>query len=235
MLVATFIAVLAAAPVFAASLKPTSCLHAAKDAPAPKTFEDFRDCQAGARSDLIDAAESKGKPLTPAQLDKIDDLQRAEARKFLAQPKLVTTGPESAASTSGDASKGKLGGATAGDLKRVDPKSGASISALQERLHAAAGDGKDGITPAMADDIRTTLTQTQGSLSPDMKALLDAVQKDGGKLTPDTMKLIQGAGKAAKGEGLDLNIDPTTEKEIINHDFEADKPAFNASQPPSSN
>ena len=117
----------------------------------------------------------------------------------------------------------------------MDAKSGASIAGLQKRLHAAAGDGKNGITPAMADDIRATLTQAQGSISPDMTVLLDAVQKDGGKLTPDTMKLLQGAGRGAKAEGLDLNIAPSTEKDIINHDFEADKPAFNAAQPPASN
>lgn len=240
---AALLPLLFAAPAAAASLRPASCLRGTKQAPAPKTFEDFRECQAGSRADLVEAAESKGKPLTADQLDKVDELQRAEARKFMAQPQIVSTGPGAAsdkaagstAATGGDASQGKLGGATAGDIKRVDSKTGSSLQALQERLHAAAGDGKDGITPAMADDIRTTLTQAQGSLSPDMKALLDAVQKDGGKLTPDTMKLIQGAAKSAKGSGLDLNIDPNAEKDILNHDFEADKPAFNSQQPPASN
>lgn len=233
---ATLIAVLAAVPSAAASLKPASCLRASKAAPAPTTFEAFRDCQAGARQDLVSAAEAKGKPLTADQLDTVDEYQRAEARKFLAQPQIVTKGSAADSPASAGASaSGKLGGVTDGDLKRVDPKSGASIAALQERLHAAAGDGKDGITPAMADDIRATLIQAQGGLSPDMKNLLDAVQRDGGKLTPDTMKLIQGAAKSAKGSGLNLNIDPSTEKEILNHDFEADKPAFNAQNPPASN
>ncbi|HXS99346.1 MAG TPA: hypothetical protein VN915_01590 [Elusimicrobiota bacterium] len=235
---ATLIAVLAVLPASAATLKPASCLKATKFGPAPKTFEDFRDCQAGAREDLVSAAESKGKPLTANQLDQIDETQRAEARKFMAQPKLVTTGPApdaSAPAASGASPNGKLGGVSSSDLKRVDAASGASLAALQERLHAAAGDGKDGITPAMADDIRTTLTQMQGSLSPDMQNLLGALQKDGGKLTPDTMKLIQGAAQSAKGSGLNLNIDPSMEKDILNHDFEADKPAFNAQNPPASN
>lgn len=241
MVLPVLLAVLTAAPASAASLRPASCLRATKYGPAPKTFEDFRDCQGGSRDDLVQAAEAKGKPLTAAQLDKIDDYQRAEARKFLAKPQIVSVGPNVAApppkeaASSGDAPAGKLGGATSGDLARVDAKSGASIQGLQARLQAAAGDGKNGITPAMADDIRATLTQAQGSISPEMKALLDAVQKDGGKLTPDTMKLLQGAGRAAKGEGLDLNIDPSTEKDILNHDFDADKPAFNAAQPPASN
>lgn len=232
---ATLIAVLAAVPARAASLKPASCLRGTKTLPAPKTFEEFRDCQAGAREDLVSAAEAKGKPLTADQLDKVDDFQRAEARKFMARPQVVTQGPADNAAPTGASSSGKLGGVTDADLKRVDPKAGASIAALQERLHAAAGDGKDGITPAMADDIRATLTQAQGSLSPDMKNLLDAVQRDGGKLTPETMKLIQGAAKSAKGAGLDLNIDPGTEKDILNHDFEADKPAYDAAQPPATN
>jgi hypothetical protein len=217
-------------------LKPASCLRGAKTAPAPKTFEAFRGCQAAARAALVASAESAGKPLTPDQLDQVDEYQRAEARRFLARPGVVASGPDSSGAAEVESSPNdKLGGVTDADLKRADPKSGASIAALQERLHAAAGDGKDGITPAMADDIRATLSQAQGGLSPEMKNLLDAVQRDGGKLTPDTMKLIQGAGRAAKGAGLNLNIDPNAEKEILNRDFEADKPAFNAAQPPASN
>jgi hypothetical protein len=64
-----------------------------------------------------------------------------------------------------------------------------------------------------------------------MKDLLDAVVKDGGKLTPETMKKLQGAGRAAKGQGLDLNIDPKTEKDLLDHDFDSDK---NAPPPPPS-
>jgi len=244
---ATLIAVLTAFPALAAaaSLKPATCLRATKYGPAPKTFQDFRDCQAGAREDLVSAATKAGTPLTPDQLDKVDDYQRAEARKFMAKPGLVTSGPPpsadkpaasaAAATPDGDAApRNKLGGATAADLSRAGD-AGSSLEALQKRLQAAAGDGKNGITPAMADDIRTTLTQSQGSLSPDMANLLNAVVKDGGKLTPETMKLIQGAAQSAKGSGLDLNIDPNMEKDLLNHDFEADKPAFDAQNPPPSN
>jgi hypothetical protein len=49
------------------------------------------------------------------------------------------------------------------------------------------------------------------------------------------MKLLQGAGKSAKGSGLDLNIDPAMEKDLLQHDFDADKPAFDSQQPPASN
>ena len=58
-----------------------------------------------------------------------------------------------------------------------------------------------------------------------MQALLDAVTKDGGKLTPATMKLLQNAGREAKSEGLNLNIDKATEKELLEHDIDSDKPA----------
>lgn len=243
MLLPALLAVLAAAPASAASVRPESCLRGAYGGSAPKTLGELRGCQAAARADLIDAAESKGKPLTDAQLDKIADFQRAEARKFLAQPSIVSVGapaaaPDSANSASSSNSgtpKGKLGGLAAAEAGAVDAKSGSGIKGLQTRLQAAAGDGKNGITPPMADDVRATLTQIQGSVSPDMRALLDGVQKDGGKLTPDTMKLLQGAGKSAKGSGLDLNIDPAMEKDILTRDFEADKPAFDAQRPPDSN
>ena len=159
--------------------------------------------------------------MTDAQLDAIDEFQRTEARKFLSR-KGTVIGAGSTGKTGGD-STGKLGGATAADLGHADPKSADAIKGLQGRLQAAAGDGKDGITPAMAADVRAALMQSQGGISPDMKDLLDSVERDGAKLTPETMKKLQGAGKAAKGEGLDLNIDPNTEKMLLEHDFDKDK------------
>ena len=197
------LAVLLAAPA-SASVRIASCLHPASGT-APTNLDELRACQDRARADAVAKAASKGTPLTDAQLDRIDDRQRAEARKFFAKP------------------EEKLGGAKASDLKRVDPKSAAAIVGLQGRLQAAAGDGKAGVTPAMADDVRATLIQAQGSISPDMKDLLDGVQRDGGKLTPETMKKLQGAGRAAKDDGLDLNIDPNVEKSLLESDFDKDK------------
>jgi hypothetical protein len=235
------LAALTAAPAAAAptALVPASCLHASSGT-APSSLDELRACQIQARAAAVAAAASKGTPLTDARLEIIDESQRAEARKFLAQPQNVVSGPPESTSksaagqaASGDAS-GKLGGVTRANLGRVDPKSGAAIEGLQSRLHAAAGDGKNGVTQAMAGDIQATLIQAQGSVSPDMQNLLDAVSHDGGKLTPDTMKKLQGAGKAAKGEGLDLNIDPAAEKLLLERDFDADKPAFDAQRPPDS-
>jgi hypothetical protein len=234
MLIPALLVVLAASPAFA--LKPASCLHPAKGS-APTSLDDLRACQAKTRAAVVAAAENKGAPLTPAQLDAIDDYQRAEARKFFAQPQIVATGspaPAATAAASASGAPGKLGGATPADLSRADPKSRDAISGLQTRLQAAAGDGSNGVTPAMAADIQSTLLKTQGSISPDMQSLLDSVSHDGGKLTPETMKKLQGAGQDAKSQGLDLNIDPGVEKELLNHDFGSDKPAFNAAQPPGS-
>jgi hypothetical protein len=229
MLISILLAALASP---AAAVPPASCLHVSSGT-APSTFDEFRRCQDKMHAAVVDAAASKGAPLTEAQLDKLDDAQRAEARKFLAQPGFSTSGPSEAGTGSPGktSSKGKLGGATAADLGRLDAKSGAAVKGLGDRLQAAAGDGKAGITPSMADDARATLIQAQGSISPDMQDLLNGVQKDGGTLTSGTMKKLQGAGKAAKGEGLDLNIDPAVEKQLLNSDFNKEKPADDPSDP----
>ena len=200
-----FAILLAALAAPASAVVVPACLHVSSGT-APSNLDELHACQNRARAAAVAAALDKGAPLTAAQLDKLDDDQRAEARKLPAKP-----------------STGKLGGATSADLKRVDPKSAASIEGLQGRMQAAAGDGKAGITPSMADDVRATLMQAQGGISPDMKDLLDSVERDGAKLTPETMKKLQGAGKAAKGEGLDLNIDRNTEKLLLEHDFDKDK------------
>ncbi|HEX4049201.1 MAG TPA: hypothetical protein VH309_15245 [Elusimicrobiota bacterium] len=224
LLPALLAAALAAVPASASpAVRLASCLHPAAGKP-PASFDGLRACQARARSAAVAAAAGKGAPLTDAQLDALDDAQRAEARKFFAQPSIVTTGPPAPPETARtSAPPGKLGGATAADLSRADPKSAAAIEGLQGRLQAAAGDGKDGVTPAMADDVRATLLQAQGGLSPDMQDLLDGVQADGGKLTPATMLKLQNAGKAAKGDGLDLNIDPNAEKQLLDTDLSKDQ------------
>ncbi|MDE2143348.1 MAG: hypothetical protein KGJ84_13140 [Elusimicrobia bacterium] len=88
--------------------------------------------------------------LAALELDRFDEAQRAEARRYFAQPKTVVTGPTA--------------------------------------------------SPA--------------------------------KTTPDTMLKLQDGARKAKAQGLDLGIDPKMEKELLNHDFEKDKPAFAAGQPP---
>ena len=211
------------------------CLADAGSGAPPATFAQLRACQDRQRADALKKARLAGRNLTDAQLEALDELQRAQARRFFAAGGMVASdGPSSSATVPVETKKNSLGGATGADLSRVGAGTDAAVAALQARLHAAAGDGGKGITPAMADDVRSTLLQAQGGVSPDMQALLDAVAKDGGKLTPGTMKLLQGAGRSAKAEGLDLNIDPAIEKDLLGHDFDADKKYFPAAGVPSS-
>lgn len=202
-------------PASAADRIP-DCVHVSTASARYKADLDaVRDCQNQARQKLIDAAAAKGKPLSYQRLERIDDLQRAEVKSYLEKSGTVIEG---------STKNGRgLGGVTERDRARVTPEESAEIAGLQSRLHAAAGDGRDGITPAMGRDILDSLTRKQGSVSPEMKDLLDSVVRDGGKLSAETMKKLQSAGRAAKGEGLDLNIEKGTEKELLEHDFDKDK------------
>jgi hypothetical protein len=209
------IAVLAA-PASAAKLP--DCIHVSSTSLRwMPDLDAVRDCQDKVRQKLVDDAQSKGKPLSFQRLEKIDDQQREQVRDYLANSGTIIDG-----STKSDRS---LGGVTRKDLERVSAEDGADVAGLENRLHAAAGDGKDGITPAMGRDIIDSLTKKQGFVSPDMKDLIDSVVRDGGKLTPETMKKLQSAGRAAKAAGLDLNINQGTEKELLEHDFDKDKDA----------
>ena len=207
---------LAALTVPALAEKIPDCIHVSSTSVRYKADLDaVRDCQEKARQKLIDDAKDAGKPLSYAKLEGIDDKQRAQVRDFLGHSGTVIDG-----TTKSDRG---LGGVTDKDLSRVSAAEGAEVGDLERRLHAAAGDGKDGITPGMGRDIIDSLMQKQGFVSPDMKDLIDSVVRDGGKLTPETMKKLQGAGRAAKGAGLDLNIDKGIEKDILEHDFDKDK------------
>lgn len=173
---------IAALTLPASAAKLPDCIHVSSTSVRYKADLDaVRDCQEKARRKMIDDAVAKGKPLSYGMLEKIDDQQRAQVRDFLANSGTIIEG-----ATKSDRG---LGGVTQKDLRR------------------AAGDGKEGITPAMGRDLIDSLTKKQGFISPEMKDLLDSVVRDGGKLTPETMKRLQSAVREAKGAGLDLNID----------------------------
>ena len=89
MLIPLLLAVLAAPA--SAAVRPASCLHVSSGT-APSNLDELRDCQEKTRAAVVAAADKKGKPLTEAQLDKLDDYQRDEARRFLSQPQIVATG-----------------------------------------------------------------------------------------------------------------------------------------------
>lgn len=201
----------------AAAQKVPDCIHVSTTAVKLRykpDLEAVRDCQEKARQRLIDDAASKGRPLSHRTLERIDDEQRAQVRDFLANSGTVIEGATKS---------GPFGGVSDEDRSRVSAAEGAELDALEKRLHAAAGDGKDGITPAMGRDLIDSLTKQQGFVSAPMRDLIDAVVRDGGKLTPETMKKLQKAGRAAKGAGLDLDIDKGTEKGLLEHDFDSDK------------
>lgn len=206
----------AALTVPVSAQKPPDCIHVSpKSARYKADLDAVRDCQEKARQKMIDDARSKGKPLSSEKLDQIDDQLRAQVREFMAKSGAVIKG--------GPRSGPALGAVTDEDLERVSPKEAAEIEGLENRLRSAAGDGKDGITPAMARDIIDSLTKEQGFINQDMKDLIDSVARDGGKLTPETMKKLQDAGRAAKAAGLDLNIDKNVEKDLLEHDFDKDR------------
>lgn len=187
-----------------------------------KTLDAVRECQDAARQKLIEDAKDKGKPLSYQKIELIEDRQRAEVRTYLEKSGTIIEGSSKSARS--------LEEATAKNPDRLSTDESAEISALETRLRSAAGDGKAGITPAMGRDIIDSLEKKQGSVSPGMRDLIDSVVRDGGKLTPETMKKLQGAGRAAKGAALDLNIDKGMEKEILERDFDADKESFQKAQ-----
>jgi hypothetical protein len=124
MLIPLLLAVLAA-PACAA-VRPASCLHVSSGT-ATSSLDELRDCQEKTRAAVVAAAEKKGAPLTEAQLDKLDDYQRDEARKFLSQPQIVSTGNADGAA----------------------PKPAARPR--KRRKRAAASDGNAGGTPPTTD------------------------------------------------------------------------------------
>lgn len=197
-------------------------------------FQSLRECQLQARDAFAAKKDKKGRAPAPAALERFDEHQRAEAKRFFENPAaqavdgggttlIDSDAPAGAASSAADAgARDKLGGLSETDRAKAGKGAGALLG-LEGRLKAAAGDGSQGITPAMARDIIATLKGQQGGVSGDMQDLIDAVVRDGGKLKPETMQKLQDAAKAAKGAGLQLGIDPKIEKGLLDSDFSQDK------------
>ena len=103
-------------------------------------------------------------------------------------------------------------------MQRQRKRSGAQdLDALKRSLWEKSDQGRRGVTPDMAKDIVDSIMAQQGYVSPDMGELLDAVQKDGPKLSDDTFLKLQSAAREAKAAGLELNIKPETERSLLNY------------------
>lgn len=163
--------------------------------------------------DRIRAKLRKTRRPSNAEWDSLDAHQRAEVRDYINRQTSPVQGDGAAPQAA--AERSPLGGPTDADLRRVDPETVLDLAELQRQVHAAAGDGRQGVTPQMARDMEDFLLKEQGQVSPEMSELLRAVSKDGGKLTDDTMKKLGDAARAAKAEGLDLNVKPEIEKGLL--------------------
>lgn len=203
----------------AAAARWQDCAREGKPPKDRAFLQDVLDCQEKARAAFREKKLAKGLEPAPAELDALDEHQRAEVRAYLARNQSAETAAEVPQSQPHDdgsrAKSGKLGGLSDKDLNRLTPEQAGGMRDLQKRIQEQAGDGRSGITPQSAKDIEDYLLRQQGHISPEMDELLRGVAKDGGKLTHGTMKRLSDAAKAAKGEGLDLNIDQKTEKGLL--------------------
>ncbi|MCX5796826.1 MAG: hypothetical protein NTY77_15130 [Elusimicrobia bacterium] len=101
----------------------------------------------------------------------------------------------------------------------------ADLEALKKDLLEKSDQGRKGVTPEMAAEIVAALKKQQGSVSPDMAALLDAVQKDGPNLSADTFHKLQDAARKANASGLDLGASPEVEDSLLKGEYDKDQPA----------
>ncbi len=192
------------------------------------SFKEVLDCQAKARNafEISWEKEHGGNPPSAEQWEKLEDFQRRESRAYLAAH-------SSAATTNKLKTTTNLGGIKDKDLGRLPADQAQSLGALQERLKAGSDGGKKGVDAKMAQDVTEYLNKEQGDVSPEMQELHKAVSKDGSNLTPETMQKLQDAARQGKGSGLDLNVQPDTEKFLLEHDFKKDpKPASGSAQDP---
>jgi hypothetical protein len=202
---------------------PASAKCVGKGASDIADFEALRACHDKERQALIDAVfAKKGMQPTAAQLDALDDRQREEARRFLEGNTLGASDMDLASETPlpPQAPKPKRQAPkAAGDRPEIAGMTDADYELLRGSLGQKSDGGKKGVTPEMADEIRKTLMQKQGGVSPDMERLLKATSRDGAHLSQETMQLLRDAGKQAKGQGLDLGIGADAERQLLEDDL----------------
>ncbi len=176
----------------------------------PSTLTGLMNCQ---RRKLDEAHETffrEHEADVPDPLEEAwSDQQAAEMRSYVARH------PDRAAEGTVDSSptlvKIKLARGTT-KRKAVRRAGGRTLKA---KLWAESDGGRKGITPEMARELAQRISEQQGSVSPDMQALLDAVSQDGANLTPDTMSKLREAARSADGAGLDLGVSPEIKDALL--------------------
>lgn len=221
------LALLIAVPSFGGGFPP--CVRRLKKGlQEPATLPALVRCQKRARSKHLSGLKG---PASMEALDRLDDFQRAEVREYLLRhpDRASMEEPEKLPSRSeggGDVLIPGFGGSrevppgektqpAALNMERLVPEQAADFLQLRESLLRQSPGGAAGVTPAMAQDIIRYLNKQQGGVSVEMRDLLQAVEKDGVKLSHQTMLKLKRAARAAKSEGLNLGIDPSLEKDLL--------------------
>lgn len=149
----------------------------------------------------------------PAELERFDEFQRAEARAYMERHQAVVEGKKEEAPAAPEPTSAPLEAPSAPPPEpRAQQEGLAELKALLERESPG---GVNGITPGAAKAIVKFLSEQQGGMSPQMTSLLQAVEKDGVRLSNATMLKVKDAARQAKGAGLDLGIDPGVERDLL--------------------
>jgi len=193
-----------------ASFRPCLPAAAKSSIPEPASLQALLDCQKNNLDRLVsDYQTQHGSAPSEATVEGWRERQRREARDFTRRY------PERSVMT-GQASQDSPDAAPEPKHNGTPKIGGKDLDALQQDLWKKSDQGRKGVTPEMAQEIISVIMQEQGSVSPDMAALLQAVQKDGADLTGDTVRLLQDAARKADAEGLDLEVKPDI-KEFLLH------------------
>jgi hypothetical protein len=203
-----WLALLLQAPASAAT--PSACVVKTSSSTyqEPASLRALLDCQKKKMAHLA-ANYQKQHRQEPSDetVSQWEERQRAEVRAFLQRhPNLATLDEGNASDDQAEKPQpqGKSGKTDAVDMET-----------LKQDLWEKSDQGRNGITPDMAQEIIGAITGQQGFVSPDMTALLDAVQKDGAKLTDDTVNQLKAAAQKATASGLDLGVQPDIQKFLL--------------------
>ncbi|MDE2291024.1 MAG: hypothetical protein KGL53_02980 [Elusimicrobia bacterium] len=201
----------AALPAAAGTLLPACVRPRRGGIDEPATLSGLLACQARARAAFQRDASAR---------EALGDFQRGEVRGYLARhPDRATTDDAAPASPSAPAPmpavEARSRAAVEVNGRRLPAADRAAYQKLDDDLWKLSGGGKLGLTPAMAREITGYLQKEQGGQSAEMSDLLRSLQKDGSKLSDGSVIRLKKAARDAKGEGLDLGVDPKLEKWLL--------------------